>query len=170
MARRTGGGLTRRERYEAQQKRRSLGVAAASTVAVGLALFVLVPLAPGWEKVQQSFFNAEVLVQSFPKLLDAFKINVMIFAWSAPAIAVLGLLIALARDVKSPAHLRGPLYGYFSRRAGYSDSLPDRFWYPGAWSATSLEFALYLGVSRPDPHIFRLRGRNFPLGHRQRAS
>lgn len=103
MARRTGGGLTRRERYEAQQKRRSLGVAAASTVAVGLALFVLVPLAPGWEKVQQSFFNADVLVQSFPKLLDAFKINVMIFAWSAPAIAVLGLLIALARDVKSPA-------------------------------------------------------------------
>lgn len=103
MVRRKDGELTRRERYETRQRRRSLAVAAASTVAVGLALLILVPLAPGWEKVQQSFFNADVLVRSFPKLLDAFKINVMIFAWSAPAIAVLGLLIALARDVKSPA-------------------------------------------------------------------
>ena len=98
-----GRALTRRERYEGQQRRRSLGIAAASTLAVGLAIVILVPLTPGWEKVQKSFFNAEVLAQSFPKLLEAFKINVMIFAWSAPAIAVLGLLIALARDVKSPA-------------------------------------------------------------------
>jgi polar amino acid transport system permease protein len=35
--------------------------------------------------------------------MDAFKVNVMIFAWSAPAIAVLGLLVALARSVHSPA-------------------------------------------------------------------
>lgn len=68
-----------------------------------MALVLLVPLAPGWAKVQKSFFNGEVLAQTFPQLLEAFKINVMIFAWSAPAIAVLGLLIALARDVKSPA-------------------------------------------------------------------
>ncbi len=96
-------GLTRRERYEAQQRRRSLVVAATSTVIVVVALIVLVPLAPGWEKVQKSFFNGDVLIKTFPKLLEAFRINVMIFAWSAPAIAVLGLLIALARDAKSPA-------------------------------------------------------------------
>jgi len=60
-------------------------------------------MTPGWEKVQKSFFNGAVLAKSFPKLLDAFKINIMIFAWSAPAIAVLGLLIALARDTKAPA-------------------------------------------------------------------
>ncbi len=96
-------GMTRRERYEAQQKRRSALIAATSTVTVVAALYFLVPLAPGWAKVQQSFFNGEVLIKTFPKLLDAFRINVMIFAWSAPAIAVLGLLIALARDAKSPA-------------------------------------------------------------------
>ena len=95
--------MTRRARYEAQQKRRSLLIAVVSTVLVVVALIVLVPLAPGWEKVQKSFFNGAVLAKSFPKLLDAFKINIMIFAWSAPAIGVLGLLIALARDVKSPA-------------------------------------------------------------------
>ncbi len=96
-------GLTRRERYEAQQRRRSLAIAATSTITVVAALIFLVPLAPGWEKVQQSFFNGEVLAKTFPKLLQAFRINIMIFAWSAPAIAILGLLIAIARDAKSPA-------------------------------------------------------------------
>lgn len=95
--------MTRRELYEAQQRRRSLLIAATSTTLVVAALVILVPMAPGWEKVQKSFFNGEVLAQTLPKLLDAFLINVMIFAWSAPAIAVLGLLIALARDAKSPA-------------------------------------------------------------------
>ena len=96
-------GQTRRQAYESRQRRRSVIVAASSTVLVVLALVLLVPLTPGWEKVQKSFFNGAVLAKSFPKLLDAFKINIMIFAWSAPAIAILGLLIALARDVKSPA-------------------------------------------------------------------
>ncbi|SHI04146.1 amino acid ABC transporter permease [Marivita hallyeonensis] len=96
-------GLTRREIYEAQQRRRSVLVASTSTVLAVVALVVLVPLTPGWDKVKRSFFNADVLVDTFPKLLDAFLINVMIFAWCAPAIAVLGLLIALARDAKSPA-------------------------------------------------------------------
>ncbi|WP_171102116.1 amino acid ABC transporter permease [Ruegeria sp. HKCCD7255] len=103
MTKSQAAGQTRRERYEAQQRRRSLIIAATSTVVVLAALVLLVPLAPGWQKVQLSFFNGEVLLKTFPKLLEAFRINVMIFAWSAPAIAVLGLLIALARDAKSPA-------------------------------------------------------------------
>ena len=94
--------MTRRARYEATQRRRALIIAGASTAAVIAAIVILVPMAPGWEKVQKSFFNGAVLVKTFPKLLDAFLVNVMIFAWSAPIIAVLGLLIALARDAKSP--------------------------------------------------------------------
>ncbi|UAB88051.1 MULTISPECIES: amino acid ABC transporter permease [Ruegeria] len=103
MADHKAAGMTRRERYEAHQRRRSLVIATISTVTVVAAIYFLVPLAPGWSKVQQSFFNGETLVKTFPKLLEAFRINVMIFLWSAPAIAVLGLLIALARDAKSPA-------------------------------------------------------------------
>ncbi len=103
MADPKAAGMTRRERYEAQQRRRSLIIAASSTAAVVAAVVILVPMAPGWEKVQRSFFNGDVLVQTFPKLLDAFLVNMMIFAWCAPAIAILGLLIALARDAKSPA-------------------------------------------------------------------
>jgi polar amino acid transport system permease protein len=96
-------GLTRREQYEQKQRRRSILVAALSTIFVFVAIVIFVPMTPGWEKVQKSFFNGVVLSKTFPKLLNAFTVNVMIFAWSAPAIAVLGLMIALARDAKSPA-------------------------------------------------------------------
>ena len=103
MAMKKAAGMTRREAYEAKQRRRSLIVAASSTLAVVAAIMIFVPMAPGWEKVQRSFFNGDVLAQTFPKLVDAFLVNIMIFAWCAPAIAILGLLIALARDAKSPA-------------------------------------------------------------------
>ena len=96
-------GLTRREQNEQKKRRRSILVATLSTIFVILAIVIFVPMTPGWEKVQKSFFNGVVLSKTFPKLLNAFTVNVMIFAWSAPAIALLGLMIALARDAKSPA-------------------------------------------------------------------
>lgn len=105
---------TRRQAYEARLKRRSNLIAAGSTLAVVLAVVVLVPLAPGWAAVQRSFFNGEVFAATFPGLLNAFLLDVAIFLWCAPAIAVLGLLIALCRDVRSPAlyplRLFGALY------------------------------------------------------------
>ncbi len=96
-------GLTRRQVFEQKLKRRSIFLAAISTSAVFLALVALIPMAPGWEKVKQSFFNWDVMVKTFPKLLSAFLMDVAIFAWSVPLIAALGLAIALARDVRNPA-------------------------------------------------------------------
>ncbi len=96
-------GKTRRELFEQRQRRRSTAIAATSTLLVLLAVIIFVPMTPGWEKVQKSFFNGAVLAKTFPKLIEAFKLNIMIFLWSAPLIAILGLLVALARDAKSPA-------------------------------------------------------------------
>ncbi|HAT87662.1 MAG TPA: ABC transporter permease [Rhizobiales bacterium] len=95
--------MTRRQVFEQKLKRRSIFLAAISTSAVFLALVALIPMAPGWEKVKQSFFNWDVMVKTFPKLLSAFLMDVAIFAWSVPLIAALGLAIALARDVRNPA-------------------------------------------------------------------
>ncbi|MEM6386919.1 MAG: amino acid ABC transporter permease [Pseudomonadota bacterium] len=95
--------LTRRQAYEARIRRRATSLAAASTCGVLLALLILVPLAPGWPAVKKSFFNAEVFADTFPGLLNAFLLDVAIFAWSAPLIFALGLLVALARDVRAPA-------------------------------------------------------------------
>jgi len=105
------GAPTRRAAYEARVRRRSLMVAGGSTFAVLAAIVILVPLAPGWEAVQRSFFNGEIFWRTFPGLLDAFLVDVMIFAWCAPAIAMLGLTIALCRDVRSPALFPLRLFG-----------------------------------------------------------
>ncbi len=94
---------TRRQVYEARVRRRSTLIAAGSTLAVLAAIMVLVPLAPGWPAVKKSFFNSEIFVQVFPGLLNAFLLDVAIFAWSAPLIFSLGLLVALGRDVRAPA-------------------------------------------------------------------
>ncbi|MBV1897127.1 MAG: ABC transporter permease subunit [Rhodobacteraceae bacterium] len=104
-------GLTRRQVYERSLKRRSLIIAGGSTLAVVLAVVILVPLSPGWEKVKLSFFNGEVFVKTFPKLLNAFVLDLAIFAWSVPLIAALGLAIALARDVRNPVLYPLRLFG-----------------------------------------------------------
>lgn len=102
---------TRRQIYEAKVRRRSNTIAAVSTAGVFAALILLIPLAPGWEAVKKSFFNVEVFAKTFPGLLEAFLLDVAIFAWSAPLIFLLGLLVALCRDVRSPALYPLRLFG-----------------------------------------------------------
>lgn len=103
--------LTRREIYERGVRRRSIMVASLSTATVLLALVILIPMAPGWEAVKKSFFNWDIFARTFPTLLSAFLLDVMIFAWCAPAIAILGLAVALARDARSPALYPLRLFG-----------------------------------------------------------
>lgn len=95
--------LTRRERYERTRRRRGIAIAGASTVIVVTALIVLVPRAPRWNAVKQSFFNWDVLRESFPELLQAFWLDVQIFLWSTPLIFVASLLVAIVRNSRSPA-------------------------------------------------------------------
>ncbi len=110
-ARRSAAAPTRHEVYEAGVRRRSNRIALISTISVVLAIVVLVPLSPGWDAVQRAFFNGRVFVATFPGLLDAFLLNVMIFAWSAPLIAITGLAIALCRDTRAPALFPLRLFG-----------------------------------------------------------
>jgi polar amino acid transport system permease protein len=96
-------GLTARQIYERKARRKSALIAGTSTAFVLALIIILVPMAPGWEAVKKSFFNWEILVETFPKLLRAFLWDIAIFLWCAPIIAVLGLAIALCRDARSPA-------------------------------------------------------------------
>ncbi|NOX40463.1 MAG: amino acid ABC transporter permease [Alphaproteobacteria bacterium] len=95
--------LTSRQKFEQRARRKSTVIAIVSTAFVAVALFLIVPLAPGWPAVRASFFNGEIFVKTFPTLLETFLLDVAIFAWSAPAIAILGLIVALFRDTRSPA-------------------------------------------------------------------
>lgn len=96
-------GRSRRQQIEARQRRRGIAVAALSTFIAVAALVIVVPLAPGWDKVRASFFDGAILVETFPRLFQAFLVDLAVFAWCAPLIAVWGLVIALFRDARSPS-------------------------------------------------------------------
>ena len=74
-----------------------------STAATLAAVLIIVPLTPGWERVKRSFFNGEILVDTFPSLLQAFWLDVRIFLVAVPCIAVLAMALALARNSRHPA-------------------------------------------------------------------
>ena len=101
--RKTADKSVSRLEYERNARRRSLVVAGISTLATIIALVVLIPLAPGWDAVRNSFFNWDIFTRTFPTLLQAFLLDVAIFAWCAPLIAIWALVIAIFRDVASPA-------------------------------------------------------------------
>ena len=94
---------TRRQRYERARRRRSVAIATVSTIVVIGALIVLVPLTPGWDRVRQAFFDGDVFADTFPGLLRAFWLDVKILLWATPFILAVSLLIALARNTRSPA-------------------------------------------------------------------
>ena len=93
----------RRAEWEKSRRRKSTAIAAASSLAVAVALFLLVPQMPRWDRVKASFFDGAQFTDSFPRLLEAFVLDVKIFAWSVPAIVVVALLLATARNSRSPA-------------------------------------------------------------------
>jgi polar amino acid transport system permease protein len=95
--------LTRRQLYERRQQRRSSLIAAISTVLFVAAVVIAVPLTPGWDRVQRSFFDPDKFREVFPKMLGPFWYDVQIFLWCAPLILVVGLVISFARGVRSPA-------------------------------------------------------------------
>lgn len=95
--------INRRVAYENSRKRRSIAVAAVSSLIVVTAIVVFIPRMPRWDRVRTSFFNGEVFRDSFPRLLDAFVLDVKIFLWSAPAILILAMLVAMARNSRSAA-------------------------------------------------------------------
>ena len=93
---------SRRAQYERARRRRSLLVAAVSSAALVTLVVLTVPRMPRWDRVHESFFNGERFADSFPRLLDAFVLDVKIFAWSVPFIIALALLVATTRNSRSP--------------------------------------------------------------------
>jgi polar amino acid transport system permease protein len=94
--------LTRRGAWERRQRRRSTLIAATSTALVVAALVIFVPRLETWDRVQDTFFNWDVFRESFWPILKAFWLDVRIFLVCAPLILLFGLVISMARNVRSP--------------------------------------------------------------------
>ncbi len=93
---------SRRAAYERRQRIRSGAVAAISTLVAVAALVLLVPRAPGWQRFRNAFFDGRIFRDALPRLVDPFLFNIRIWVICTPLVMVVGLLVALARSVRSP--------------------------------------------------------------------
>ncbi|MGI8998653.1 MAG: amino acid ABC transporter permease [Candidatus Limnocylindria bacterium] len=82
--------------------RRAVVIALASTAVVfGLIAWVVVN-SPGWEQVQRSFLDWDNFVESAPRIIARFEVNVRLFLIAEVLILVLGLVLALLRGLPGP--------------------------------------------------------------------
>ncbi len=91
-----------RRLYRRQRGRRSIVVSVVSTlVVIAIAWFGVVNT-PGWAAVQQSFFDPQTAVDTFPSILRGLWLNVRILFFAAIGVAVFGTLLAVVRGLRSP--------------------------------------------------------------------
>jgi polar amino acid transport system permease protein len=82
--------------------RRAVVIALASTVVFFTVIAVVVVRSPGWPTIRSRFLDGEVFARSFPKILDAFLVNVRLFLVAEVFILVLALAIAVLRSLPGP--------------------------------------------------------------------
>jgi polar amino acid transport system permease protein len=105
-----------REQERRRATRRSAYLAALSTLVFSLILIFAITNAPGWPRVQASFFDLTIAKESIPFVLQGLWLNIRVMAISAVVIMILGTLLALARTSKSPI-----LFPVRALAAGYTD-------------------------------------------------
>jgi polar amino acid transport system permease protein len=105
-----------RRAFRRRQSARSVLIGALSTVVFAVVAWFLIVNAPGWPRVQASFFDPEVALAALPRVWDGFLLNVRVLLFAAAGVLVMSLAIAGLRT------LRGPVF--FPLRAvaaGYTD-------------------------------------------------
>ncbi|HEX4812687.1 MAG TPA: amino acid ABC transporter permease [Nonomuraea sp.] len=92
-----------RERVRRSRARRSASIATASTIVLVVLVVWGVTNAPGWPRVQETFFDGGQFAAALPDVARGFLLNIKIFLIAEALILVVGVLVALARGVTSPA-------------------------------------------------------------------
>ena len=91
-----------REAFRRSQSRRSVLIAAVSTVVlVAVAAFAVVS-APGWPRVKASFFDLDAGRKALPEVATGLVLNVEVFFAVGIAMLVIGLLVAVLRTLPGP--------------------------------------------------------------------
>lgn len=91
-----------RDAYRRARSRRSLAVAALSTVVVLGALVLAVVTSPGWTRVRETFFSWDKAVASLPAVAHGLWLNIRVMLVCGVLIALFGLLLAVLRTLRGP--------------------------------------------------------------------
>ncbi len=91
-----------RRNFRRQQRGRSIWISLVSTLAFAALVWFGLLATPGWARVQTSFFNLEVAVEAFPRVIDGLLLNLRVLVAAAILVLIFGLLLAVVRTLKSP--------------------------------------------------------------------
>jgi len=87
--------------YRRRQDRRRTSIALVSTVVVLAGAWLLVTSSPGWDRVQETYFDWDDAVASLPAIAQAFVTNIKAFLIAEVLILALAMLVAVVRVVPS---------------------------------------------------------------------
>ena len=93
---------SRRSRLVSRMRPSRVVVAALSTVVVFGVLWYVIVNAPGWSRVQASFFSPEQFSDSLPDLLQALLVNIRLFLVAETLILIFSLVLAVMRSLPGP--------------------------------------------------------------------
>jgi polar amino acid transport system permease protein len=92
-----------RRAWRRSRARRSTLIALLSTLVFAVVAYLLVTRAPGWPRVQTTFFSWSAAVDALPKVLKGLWLNLQVLVVAAALVLVFGLLIAVLRTLRGPA-------------------------------------------------------------------
>ncbi len=93
--------LDRRAFRRTRARRSTLG-AILSTLAFAVVVWLTLSNAPGWARVQSTFFDLDFAVESIGPILEGLWVNLQVLLIGGALVLVFGLTIALARTVRGP--------------------------------------------------------------------
>jgi polar amino acid transport system permease protein len=92
-----------RRAWRRHRARRSTLVALTSTLLFAVVAYLVVTSAPGWPRVQATFFSPTVAWESLPVILEGLWLNLQVLVVGGFLVLVVGLLIAMLRTLRGPA-------------------------------------------------------------------
>lgn len=82
------------------REKRNVWVAVASTLIFFGVIAILIVRSPGWERVQATFFDRDVLAYSLPKILHRFATDIFIFVVAEVVVLMFAMLLAVLRSLQ----------------------------------------------------------------------
>jgi polar amino acid transport system permease protein len=89
-----------RRAFRKNQNRKSVAISFVSTLVFALVIWFGVVNTPGWDVVQRSFFNLDVLIGAWPRVFEGLLLNIRVLLFAAVGVLILALLLATLRTLK----------------------------------------------------------------------
>lgn len=91
-----------RRTYRRRQTTRSVLVSLVSTIVFAVVIWVAIVSTPGFDRVRQSFFNVDVAIEAWPRVIEGLWVNIQVLAVAVVGVALLATLLAVMRTLRGP--------------------------------------------------------------------